>query len=185
MSYTTLIIFKNGKPDGGVEYRNSWGGAARIWDALFKAHVPKKTQYDSWLTTNNGNDRRLWDLASREDLPIFSRSVHAFTFDKFYVRNEHFSRLASDLRCFVEKYPVEGAAVDHLLAWAKWLDENADKEAVGLHATSVSENPWYRAKICPHCGNTTDETEPIPLAEGTEVYDWIGVENVSDVPTPL
>ena len=170
MSYTKLIIFKDGKPDGGIEYRNAWGGSARIWDALFKAHVPKKHEYDSWVS--NPNDRRLWDLAIREDLPMFERAVHAFTFDQFYVRKEHFGRLASDLRSFVEAYPP-GTCADHLSAWAKWLDQNPTIEAVGLYGTSVSENPWYRAKTCPHCGNSTDETEPIPLSEGTEVYDWL------------
>lgn len=183
MSYTQLIIFKDGKADGGVEYRNAWGGSARIWDALFKAHVPKKHEYDSWISTGNGDDRRLWDLASRADLPMFERAVHAFTFDHFYVRNEHFGRLAADLRAFVEKYPA-GQCVDHLPAWAKWLDENSGVEAVGLYGTSVSENIWHRAKSCPHCGNATDETEPVPLSEGTEVYDWLDANKSNDRTEP-
>lgn len=170
MSYTQLIVFKDGKPDRAIEFRNAWGGAARIWDALFKAHVPKKHEYDTWLS--NPEDRRLWDLALDERLEMFERAVHAFTFDRHYVRNEHFGRFASDLHLFVYKHPP-GQRVDHLLAWATWLDENASAEAVGLHATSVSENQWRRQKTCPHCGNNTGETEPIPLAEGTEIYDWL------------
>lgn len=170
MSYTALIPFVDGKPQRSIEFRNAWGGCARIWDALFKAYVPKKHEYDSWVS--NPEDRRLWDLAKREDLPLFERAVHAFTFDHFYVRNEHFGRLANDLRLFVEKYPA-GERVDHLPAWAKWLDENSSVEAVGLYGTSVGENIWYRAKSCPHYGNETDETEPVPMAEGTEVYDWL------------
>jgi len=173
MSYTELIIFKDGKADGGVEYRNAWGGSARIWDALFKAYVPKNHEYDSWLA-NNGDDKRLWDLATRADLPIFERAVHAFTFDHFYVRKDNFRRLAADLQSFVAKYPADGR-VDHLPSWVKWLEENGDKEAVGLYGTSVAENGWYRAKTCPTCGNEIDEREPVPLAEGTEVYDWLGV----------
>ena len=171
MSYTQLIIFKDRKPDGALEYRNAWGGSARIWDALFKAHVPKKHEFDSWIC-GTGDDRRLWDLALRENLPMFERAVHAFTFDHFYVRRENFNRFACDLRAFTEKYPA-GACVDHLPAWAKWLDENSGAEAIGLHGTSVSENPWYRQKTCQHCGNPADETEPVPLSEGTEVYDWL------------
>ncbi len=172
MSYTQLIIFKGGKAYGGVEYRNAWGGASRIWDALFKAYVPKKHEYDSWISANNGNDRRLWDLAKRQDIPMFERAVHAFTFDHFYVRNENLVKFASDLRAFSEKHPT-GSAVDHLPAWAKWIEENSGVEAVGLYATSVGDNIWNRAKSCPHCGNSTDETEPVPLTEGTEVYDWL------------
>ena len=170
MSYTTLIIFKDGKPNRGIEYRNAWGGAPRIWDALFNAYVPKKHEYDTWVTSPN--DRRLWDLAIREDLPMFERAVHAFTFDRFYVRSEHFGQLASDFRSFVARYPA-GEYVDHLPAWAKWLEENSGVEAVGLYGTSVGENPWHRRKTCPHCGQDIDETESIPLSEGIEVYDWL------------
>jgi len=177
MSYTQLIIFKDGKPDSDVEYRNAWGGSARIWTALFDAYVPKKHEFDSWLS-NNGDDKRLWELASRADLPMFERAAHAFTFDRFYIRKENFGRFAADLRSFVAKYPA-GACVDHLPTWAKWLDENQDKEAVGLRGTSVSENPWYRTKTCPHCGNATDETEPVPMTEGTEVYEWLSQHNVA------
>lgn len=170
MSHCKLIAFKGGKIHDSVEYGNAWGGSARIWDALFKAHVPKKGEYDTWLTSPK--DRRLWDLALRDDLPMFERAVHAFTFDLFYVRNEHFARFAADLRAFVEAYPA-GECVDHLPAWAQWLEENGTVEAVGLHGTSVSENVWYRATACPHCGNETDEMESVPLSEGTEVYDWL------------
>ncbi|SRR6266576_2920495 len=174
MSYCKLIVFKDGKADGGIEYRNAWGGPARIWNSLFAAYVPKEHQYDSWLS-NNGNDQRLWNLATRKDLPMFERAVHAFTFDNFYVRREHFGRFVSDLRSFVIKHPSEG--VDHLPAWAKWLEENSGVEAIGLHGTSVSENIWYRHKTCPHCGSTMDETEPVPLVEGHEVYEWLDADN--------
>lgn len=170
MSYTQLIPFVDGKAQPGIEFRNAWGGAARIWDALFKAYVPKKHEYDSWVCSTD--DRRLRDLAKRADLPKFERAVHVFTFDLFYVRNEHLRDLASDLRAFVQKYPVNGQ-VDHLPAFAKWLEEHGTVEAVGLYATSVGENLWHRAKTCPHCGNQTDEMEPVPLSDGTEVYDWL------------
>jgi hypothetical protein len=171
MSYCQIITFKDGKPSGGIEYRNAWGGAARIWDALFKAYVPKKHEYDLWLV-NNGNDKRLWDLATRPDLPMFERAVHASTFDHFYVRRENFTRFCADLRAFDAKYPVNGHTVNHLPAWADAI-EKLDAEAVGFYGTSVSENPWYRFKTCPHCENSTDEIEPVPMSEGWEVYDWL------------
>jgi hypothetical protein len=170
MSYTALIVFKKGKPSKQIEYRNAWGGAARIWNALFKAYIPKKFEHDSWICS--GDDRRMWDLASRKDIPLFERAVHVFTFDRFYVLNEHFEMLRNDFIQFAEKYPAE-QAVDHLPAWADWLKENQKVEAIGLYGTSVGENLWYRAKTCEHCGNSTDETEPVPLSEGTEAYDWL------------
>ena len=172
MSYAALITFKDGKAAGAVEYHNAWGGSARVWDALFNAYVTKKHEYDSWINTNNGNDRRLWDLAVNTALPLFERAVHAFTFDLFYVRAEHFGRFAADLRSFAAKYPT-GAGADHLPAWAQWFEENSSVEAVGLYETFVAENQWHRAKTCQHCGHDTDETEPVPLTEGSEVYDWL------------
>lgn len=178
MSYTQLIWFANGLPKDSEEFRNAWGGAARIWNSLFAAYVPKEHEYDSWLA-NNGNDQRLWDIAKREDVPKSERAVHAFIFDRFYLRQEHFQRFAADLRAFVQKYPSGGA--DHLPDWAKALTESK-YEAVGLYATSVSRNVWYRQKECPHCQQSMDETEPIPLTEGTEVYDWL--ESLTPTPTP-
>ncbi len=47
MSSTELIEFHNGIADNSYEFKNSWGGAARIWDSLFKAYIPKEQEYDS------------------------------------------------------------------------------------------------------------------------------------------
>ncbi|MCK9434819.1 MAG: hypothetical protein M0R32_08400 [Candidatus Cloacimonetes bacterium] len=171
MSSCELIVFKNGLPDSSVEFKNSWGGATRIWSALFDAYVPKKDKYDSYLSSDP-HDRRLWDIATRKDVQLFERAVHAFTFDSFYVSKEHFEQLAIDLLLFVEKYPCPGR-VDHLPAWAKWLQENKDADAVALYGTSVGDNLWYRPKRCEHCDNYLDEEEPVPMSEGTEVYEWM------------
>lgn len=172
MSYTALIVFKDGKPHHNVEFRNSWGGAARIWDALFKSYIPKKHEYDSWI---GGDSDRLWDLVKRNELPLFERAVHAFTFNRFYVIKEHLTKLSEDIRLFVQKYPVLRSHVDHLPDWAKWLDEHPESEAVSLYATSVGENLWYRPKKCPICCQELEDgdLEPVPLSEGTEVYDWL------------
>lgn len=174
MSHCELIIFKNGKQNHSVEFGNSWGGSPRIWSVLFDYHIPKIDQFDSWLLSDH-NDRRLWDLVYRKDIPEFERSVLAFTFDRFYVKRSNFKRLSSDLVQFVKKHPVVGK-VDHLLSWAKCIEENdksEDVEAIGLYGTSVSENLWERYKECQHCGNTTDEIEYVHLDEGTEIYDFL------------
>ena len=173
MSYTELIIFEDGKANYAIEFSNAWGGSARIWTSLFDNYIPKVNSYDSWLTVK---DNRLWDLAKRSDLPLFERAVHAFTFDKFYVKRENLLRMANDLKLFVGKYPIEGR-VDHLLAWAKCFEDNQNVEAIGLYGTSVSENLWHRYKECPHCGNTTDETEGTPLSEGKEVYEFLSTKD--------
>lgn len=170
MSYCEIIPFLGGKPKAGIDFGNSWGGSARIWTSLFDAYVEKRHQYDSWLV-NNGDDARLWDLVKRKDLPKFERAVHAFTFDRFFVRKEHFKVFAEDLRRFDAKYPVAGK-VNHLPAMAEWFD-SAECEGAGWMGTSVSGSQWTRQKTCPHCGQSTDESEEIDLSEGTEVYDWL------------
>lgn len=180
MSYTSLIPFVGKQPQSEVIFGTSWGGAARIWDALFGAHVPKEHEFDSWII--DPHDRRLWDLAFNTDLPAYERAALAFTFDLFYVRNDHFGNLAGHLRLFVRKYPVIGAHADHLPAWARWLEEHlqGEVEAVALRCTSVTQNLWHRPTKCEHCGNLTEETEPVWLCDGTEVYDWLMTSTEKD-----
>lgn len=162
MSYCQIIPFKNGLPSHGPEFRNSWGGAARIWSSLFDAYLKNPAiKYHNWLQNTDG----LWNLAKRLDLPDFECSVHASTFDLAYVRSENFSKYVHDLREFASKYPVPGC-VDHLPAWADWI-EKADADAVGFYATSVGENLWFTYD------NDKDESVPTPMANGFEVYEWI------------
>lgn len=170
MSYCALIQFKGGKPAGMVQFRNAWGGSARIWDAMFKAYIPQKHAHDTWLTASD--DRRLWDLALRSDIPKSERAVHCFTFDRFFVCREHFAQIASDLRAFAQKYPTNLRA-DHLTAWAYWIEANTEAEAVSVYGTSCGDNPWTECGHCPTCGHVTDETLSVSLDKGTEVYRWL------------
>lgn len=169
MSYCSLIYFRDGKPFAESEYRNAWGGAAKIWSDLFDAYLKRPSvPYDNWLTRCAGNDSSLWDLAKRRDLPMFERSVHASTFDRAIIRREHFQQFVAHLRDFVSKYPA-GDKVCHLLAWADAI-ESSDAEAVGFYGTSCSCNPWYRFD------EENDESIPYDLTTGDqhfEVYDWI------------
>lgn len=174
MGYCEIIPFKDGTPKQGIEFRNPWRGAARIWDALFDRYLKNpEIQYDSWLVNySKDHGKSLWDLAKDNRLQLFERAVHTFTFDLAYVRNDNFERFANDLRTFDEKYPVEYSS--HLSAWADLLD-SLDSEAVGLYATSVSRNPWLEYD------EEKDETKPHLLSEGFEIYDWLA-ELISPVP---
>lgn len=170
MSYCQIIPFAEGLPQSGIEFRNAWGGAARIWSALFDAYLKNPAiPYHNWM----GNSDDLWELAKREDLPVFERAVHASTFDHAYISRENFGRFAADLRQFAEKYPVPGA-VDHLVPWADWI-EGSDAEAVGFHGTSVAENPWWV------WDEEKDESTPTPLEDGFEVYGWLESLSLSNV----
>lgn len=166
MSYCKLITFVDGKPKGGEEYRNAWGGAARIWNALFDRYVKDPAiPYHNWMSEKD--QAALWALAKRDDLPMAERAVHASTFDFAFVRREHFGRFADDLRSFCATYPA-GQSVCHLQAWAALLESLPENvEAIGFHGTSVAENPWW------NYNEQTDESLPKPLSEGFEVYDWL------------
>lgn len=169
MSHCEIIEFKDGKPVSSAEYKNSFGGAARIWDALFNAYLkdPAK-EFDSWLTRNmrDPSDRTLWDLAKRDDLPPFERAVHMATFDRAMIRRENFARFAGDLRQFVKKYPA-GDRVCHLSAWADRIAAS-DAEAIGFWMMSVSDNLWQE------WDEEADESVPYDLNARTdhfEIYD--------------
>lgn len=139
LSTTSLIEFHGGKADIWHEFRNSWGGAARIWDSLFKAYVPKKFAYDNWLIA--AQDGRLWTLPRDERLDDNELLVYYLCCDNALVKSEFFAEMAAALRAFAERHPVAGQTCCHLSAWAEVFDRS-DAEAIGLHATSVCEDPW-------------------------------------------
>ena len=163
-----INLFKDGKPHDSVEYRNAWGAAAFVWNALFEKYLKDPNiPFDSWLVRGMKDDsQELWDLADREDLPMFERAVHASTFDYAIIRNNHFKQFAKDLRQFVAAYPA-GESVCHLSEWAKFI-ESCDAEAIGFYGTSVSDNLWFE------WDEEREDSTPYDLNIGTkhfEIYD--------------
>lgn len=138
MSYCAIIPFIDGKPQTPVQYKNSWGGAAHIWTALYDKYISNR-QPGGWLC---GDTDALWELANRQDLPVVERAVHAATFDYAIIKKENYKRFAEDLRTFIAKYPVSREdQICHLPAWADFI-ESCEAEAIGFHGTSVSNNLW-------------------------------------------
>ena len=176
MSYCQIIAFRDGKPAEGVEYGNSWGGAAFIWTSVYDKYLfdPKK-EYDSWLYDISRGKTRLWDLAKREDLAMYVRAVHASTFDRAIIRQENFKRYAEGLRKFVDTFH-DDKSVCHLKAWADFV-EKSDAEAIGFYGTSTSDNLWFEWD--------EEKEESIPYDLNTEnnhfeVYEWLDSLNLSE-----
>lgn len=140
MSYTELVLFREGLAEHGPEYGNSWGGAAFVWNKLFDLYC-KQHEYDNWMMGPSAD--KLWKLAGNRELPMFERAVHSFTFDNAVVKQENFRRFAADLRSFWEKHGLGYEGICHLLTWADYI-EASDAEAVALHATSVNSHPWIQ-----------------------------------------
>ncbi|WP_146118782.1 hypothetical protein [Blastopirellula marina] len=165
----------------GITYQNSWAGAARIWGDLFDRHCKDPNlPFDNWMSSSGNGDRRLWDLAKDSRLGMYARAVHAFTFNNAIVRREHFANLASDLRRFTVEYHSKPGHVDHLPAWAEAI-EACDGIAVALHATTVSENPWF------NWDEGSEEYSPYCLETGTkhwEVYDALADGGHLNLPVP-
>lgn len=145
-----------------IEYGNAWGGAPRIWDALFDRYIKDpNVPYD--YIFSDSNSKKLWALADRKDLSDAERASLLFTFDHAYVCKSEFKALSQHLREFNSMYPVDGRS-NHLPAWVDFLD-SCEADAVGLWATSVSENPWAT------WNSETEESDPKPLSEGWSIYE--------------
>jgi hypothetical protein len=171
MSYCEIITFKEGKPNDQIEFKNSWGGAAYIWTALFDKYLkdPENT-YDTWLSRfGKDQGKCLWDLAGRKDLKSCERAVHISTFDYATVRKENFPIFVHDLKDFIFLHPNSKESVCHLPEWAKFI-ESCREEAIGFYGTSVSENPWFGYN------EENDEIIPYNLNSGTkhfEIYEYL------------
>lgn len=174
MSACAIIGFKDGAAVAREECQNSWGGAARIWTALFDKYCKKPDiPYDSWLTRGmlgGGEDTdELWKLAYNTDLPRFERAVLASTFDYATIRQENFYQFANDLLRFDKEYPLAEGVSNHLPYWGEYIVKH-EHEAVGFHGTTVTECLWNV------WDEETDDYIPYDLRTGDkhfEVYDFL------------
>lgn len=159
MTTTSLIEFVDGVAQAEYEFGNSWGGAARVWDSLFKKYIPKKHEFDNWMQA--AEDKRLWSVCEDPRLSDAERMVYAFTMDNALVKKDDFAAMAKALREFIQQNPRDG--VCHLEAFAKVFEES-EGDAMGLHATSVCENPWIS------CDEEQDESVPYNIATGEKHF---------------
>jgi hypothetical protein len=133
LSYTTIIDIVPGvRHYHRVQLRNSWGSAPAIWDNMAQRYLGAP-EYSYFTVLKD-----LWNLWMREDIPKPHRAVHMFTFDRAYVKNEDFRRMALDIDAFLSTMPIKADNVNHWPTIAEYLRKSRAK-AVGLYCTSVSE----------------------------------------------
>lgn len=175
MTYCAIITFKDGKAAEVHQFKNSWGGAAFVWQALWNKYVMPElmredvgNHYKNWICAKEDDINRLWNLWKREDIrmPLYERIALLGTFDNAILRKENFADFADQLRRFVEAHHTNPQAVCHLGKWADFI-ETSSAEAVGFHTTSVCENPWMEEDL---------DGEPVPYKLNTgekhfEVYE--------------
>lgn len=139
MSYCEIcVVESDGKVSPHKEFRNSWGGAARIWHSLAREYLGDKAE---WLFDPD----KLWALQDNEDISPEVRAVLISTFDNAMIKKENFEIMAILYDTFHKTYPVEPGAADHLPAIAAEIRKliAADNvQAVCFYWTSCGEYPW-------------------------------------------
>jgi len=136
MSYTTVkAIWPGVKHEALEELRNSHGSAPVIWGALCERYLGGRNQ---WLFSCDA----LWPLYKREDVPACMRAVLMMTFDRAYVEKKDYAKAADDIREFLRMAPPPGQNVNHWPRIADLFESDPAIPAIGLHCTSVSEDPF-------------------------------------------
>jgi hypothetical protein len=178
MSYSTLIGI-NRRPEGhgwpcetanlvGIEkMQNAWGTAPVIWANTWRKYV---TTEGNWL--NEKVLRVLCSLAKNEDegvMPAHSAALLRFCFDRGVVLKGQYARFAQDVRKWLADFPTEEGSADHWPRIAEIFESDPPYDAIGLHSTSVSENPFI---LVIHTEEEDGETEwrPVGLASCHDVY---------------
>lgn len=160
MSYTTIkSIWPGEKVEDMEELRNSYGSAPVIWSALCRTYLGKDT---AWLF----DSAKLWPLYKRQDIPACLRAVLMMTFDRAYVMRKDYPRAAADIREFLRIVPQPEDHVNHWPRIAELFESDPDIPAIGLHCTSVSDDPFQG----PY-NEETDEYDPPNWADFWSVYD--------------
>lgn len=161
------IVQPDGEVVGDHDLSNSWGGAVRIWDAIFERHYhPKPVRYgrvvEYALGLEGAERERFWTLAHDTAIPRFARRVYAWTFDRIVLPREECEQTAADLHTFDRSYPPPSGAVNHLPALADYLRAIAKREdvrAVAVNWTSVS-NAWPGVLLNPDDPELEDYRRP-------------------------
>jgi len=139
MSYSTVMAISPGEqtpPEVLKGLRNSHGSALLAWNVMSKRFGID----DLW--GNPEGMHKLWAYHKDPSLPRYQRAVLMMTFDYAYVRKEHFALAAADIREWIKDFVPDPGFVNHWPAIAEIYESQPDCEAIAIHQTSVSENPF-------------------------------------------
>lgn len=137
MSYTTIkAIWPGEKHEDLQELRNSHGSAPVIWDAMCQKYLG--TEPFMYFSVTD----KLWPLWKDMSIPEHQRAVLFMTYDQVYVSKKDYARAAADIRKFLQDFPQSSERVNHWPAIAALFESDPDIPAIGLHCTSVSEDPF-------------------------------------------
>lgn len=159
MSYTTVVALWPGERIATLkELSNGHGSAPVIWDALCQRYLGLRPF--GWISSDL---TKLWALWRDERVPLHQRAVLMLTFDRAYVTSDNYARMALDIRDCLRDLQPPSEYVNHWPTIAALLADKPACPAIGLHCTSVSENPFL--------GPWNEEREEHDPIDWTKAYD--------------
>lgn len=167
MSYTTVIaVWPGEKSEEMEELKNGHGSGPLVWGDMSQRYLPGGER-SSYMF----RDKELWPLANRLDIPYHHRAVLAMTYDNMIVLREHYQRAAQCIRQYLADFPDNAIYVNHWPRIAEIFESNPDCPAIGLHLTSVCENPFS--------GGWNEETEEYDQPDWSKfwsVFEWLDAQ---------
>jgi len=138
MTHTTIkAVWPGKKHENLTELRNSHGSAPVIWDAMCQKYLGTK-EFDYFQRINE-----LWPRWKDKTIPFHQRAVLMMTYNRVYVSKKYYTKAASDIRLFLNDFPVDTKYVNHWPKIAELFESNPDIPAIGFHMTSVLEDLFY------------------------------------------
>src|SRR5262245_1072858 len=100
-----------------AEFRNSWGMAPVVWNAIAQRHLGAFPYM--WSMHIN----EMWTLADREYIPAATRAVLKMTFDTRYIAAKDVRQAIDDIAIFLYAYRnvIDPAGANHWPAYANLL----------------------------------------------------------------
>lgn len=137
MSYSQIVhILPGGFPQEGEILKNSFGTCPVIWEQLGKKYISPNFHFFHEETI-----KKLWDLWKDPIIPLPYRAVLLITFDRAYVVQDDFQKLAGDIDIFLRDFPKDPAKVNHWPRIAEIL-RSSKSVGIGLYGSSAGENPF-------------------------------------------
>jgi hypothetical protein len=173
MSYTTIkAIWPGEKHQDIEELRNGHGSAPVIWGALAERYLGQGRY--SWLVEDR-DASAIFGLYKSPRVPASLRAVLAMTFDRAYVEKKDYKAAARDIREFLRIAPAPADHVNHWPRIADLFDSDPDYPAIGLHCTSVSEDPFQ--------GPWNEEKEDYDPPDWTQCYSVYDIPEIASAQT--
>lgn len=139
MSRTTVLGVTPGRrPTDLLELSNGHGWSPSIWNRLVK-HL---YGYEGYLFAGKGEKHldRLWQEI--EDQPEWVQAANVLTFDTGVIPGQAYLWAADVLDEFDRRLPSPSTHVNHVPAVAALFRSLPEVPLIGVHGTSVSENPF-------------------------------------------